>query len=382
VQALSKEREHFGERRLSQLDGLRAVAVGGVLIEHGLGVVHFSQNDSGLALGAFGVRLFFVLSGFLITGILLNARSEAEVWSAPRWRIWTAFYCRRAVRILPLGYLVLILAWLAGAPSIRTHPWVYATYTSNYVTAKAGFVDPTLDHFWSLAIEEQFYLFWPLLVLAIPKRWVSGAMAAVVVVALVARARILVDYGAQAAYVLTPSRLDALAVGGLLAWSAVWWRSKVVTSGVALCVLGIAARIAPMLSPDSEWVRAVPELGNVLISAAIVMWAANGIGGILGRVLSSPVAVFVGTISYGIYVYHRAIAGIVVLVGSQFGLQNLYPSQFGWPRLIWLVATSLPIATLSWFLFEKPLNDLKRHFPYVEKRQVVRAERDKVLTMG
>jgi peptidoglycan/LPS O-acetylase OafA/YrhL len=382
VDTASGARAQFGDRRLSQLDGLRAVAVGGVLVEHGLGVVHFTHNDSGLALGSFGVRLFFVLSGFLITGILVNARSEAEAWGAARWRIWVAFYCRRAVRILPLAYLVLILAWLAGAPSIREHPWVYATYTSNYFTAKAGFVDPTLDHFWSLAIEEQFYLFWPLLLLAIPKRWVPGAMAAVVVAAFIARAKILADYGAQPAYVLTPSRLDALAIGGLLAWSAGRWSDKVIASVAGLCVLGICARLAPMLSPDSELLRALPELGNVLISAAIVMWVAKGVGGIAGRVLSSPAAVFVGTISYGIYVYHRAVAGIVVLVTSHFGLPSLYPTQFGWPRLIWLVAASLPIATVSWYLFEKPLNDLKRHFPYVQKRAVVHAGRDKVLTIG
>src|SRR4051794_21277128 len=99
-----------GSSRLDQLDGLRTIAVAAVVVQHAFGFLRLSPQSEGFESGAAGVRLFFVLSGFLITGILLGARTSAEREGASRWVVWRAFYYRRALRILPLGYLAIAIA--------------------------------------------------------------------------------------------------------------------------------------------------------------------------------------------------------------------------------------------------------------------------------
>jgi len=357
------------DKRLDQLDGLRALAVAGVVVQHAFGFLRWSPASSGFESGAAGVRLFFVLSGFLITGILLRARETAAERGISRRIVWRAFYIRRALRILPLAYLALVVAWVAGSPTIREHPWMYALYTSNFHVAQHGFTDPSLDHFWSLAIEEQFYLFWPLVILATPRRWTAIAMFATIVFSVVARAAILSTTGDIPAFVpamvLTPSRLDALALGGLLAWLVtIWPRSNGAVVG-GLTIGGVAVRVAAAIVPGSAIVSALSEMGNVLLCGALVLWASKGISGVFGRLLGSRPLVAIGTISYGIYVYHMVIAGLAPIVATRFNLPSVFPSQFGWPRFIWMVATTIPIAALSWRWFERPLNDLKSRIPYV-----------------
>jgi peptidoglycan/LPS O-acetylase OafA/YrhL len=361
--------EDTSKKRLDQLDGLRALAVAGVIVQHSFGFLTWSPSSGGFESGAAGVRLFFVLSGFLITGILLRARQAALERGVSRWIVWRAFYVRRALRILPLAYLVLAVAWLAGSPSIREHPWMYALYTSNLHVGWHGFTDPSLDHFWSLAIEEQFYLFWPIVILATPRRWTATAMFATVALSMMARADILSHPGDIPAFVpamvMTSSRLDALAMGGLLAWHRMKWpRWTGLTIG-GLLIGGIAVRIVASLMPDSIIMLPLPETANVLLCGALVLWAAQGIGGALGRALGARPLVAIGTISYGIYVYHMVIAGLAPIVAARFGVSVPYPYQFGWPRFAWMVATTIPIAALSWRWFERPLNDLKARYPYV-----------------
>ncbi len=364
---LDQMHEPINEQRRTQLDGLRAVAVGGVVVQHGVGLVHLWPGDRGFALGSAGVRLFFVLSGFLITGILLSARSQADAYGGSRLTVWRAFYCRRGLRIFPLAYVALFTAWVAGVPAMLAHPWFYLTYSSNYLNVHAGFQHESLDHFWSLAVEEQFYIVWPLLLLASPKRWLPVTMAAVAVLSCFARAEFLDNGEALSAYILTPSRLDALAVGGLLAWWQARRPDRTIATVIVLCFAAVCARAAPTLFPDALIGLALPELAYVLLSAALVIWAARGIGGVVGWILSAKPAVFIGTISYGIYVYHMVIAGVTVLVATRLGIPNPYPPDLGWPRLIWMIGTTLPVATLSWYFFEKPLNDLKHRFPYLKR---------------
>ena len=345
--------------RLDQLDGLRAIAVAGVVVQHALGFLPVWPLNVWFESGTAGVRLFFVLSGFLITGILLRARQSAAVCHVSRWVVWRAFYIRRALRILPLAYLVLAVAWLAGFPSIREHPWMYALYVSNVQVARHGFTDPGLDHFWSLAIEEQFYLFWPVVLLATPRKWIAPAMGTIAAASVVARAAILSTPGGVPpfvrAMVMTPSRLDALAIGGLLAWQQMAYPRATRLTVAALLIGGIAARFGANLLSESVLVMPLPETGDVLLCAALVLSVSQGIGGILGRALAMRPVVAIGTISYGIYVYHMVLAALI----------PAFPLPYGYTRLVWMVGATVPVAALSWRWFERPLNDLKERFPYV-----------------
>ena len=142
-------------RRQPQLDGLRAVAVAAVAWSH-----WERDYQAGIPFGA-GVHLFFVLSGFLITRILLDVRQASDRGAAIR-----AFYIRRALRIFPAFYVTLLLAWIAGVPLVRESLAWHATYLSNVWIFQMDQWPGSISHLWSLAVEEQFYLAWPFLILA------------------------------------------------------------------------------------------------------------------------------------------------------------------------------------------------------------------------
>jgi len=155
--------------RLTALDGLLTFAVLAVILHHnGPHDIAYSFNPGGL-----GVRLFFVLSGFLITGILLEARGAGG--RTGRGQVLRAFYVRRALRILPAFYAVLALGMVLE-PQIRRDWLWHATYQTNHYTAVLGHWPRAISHAWSLAVEEQFYLAWPLVVLFTPQRWVGRAI--------------------------------------------------------------------------------------------------------------------------------------------------------------------------------------------------------------
>ena len=151
---------------MTQLDGLRCFAVFSVL------VAHFCHDLPGIGRagpwgGLLGVRLFFVLSGFLITQILLRERDAMRAAGVGVWTAIRPFYARRFLRIFPLYYGVLLVATaLAVYPVRESLPW-HLAYASNFYMAREGTWVPTVAHFWTLAMEEQFYLLWPWVVLLV-----------------------------------------------------------------------------------------------------------------------------------------------------------------------------------------------------------------------
>lgn len=144
---------------MPHLDGLRAFAVGLVIYSHWM-PGHYQFK---LPWGSAGVQLFFVLSGFLITGILLRCRTSVARLSALR-----AFYVRRILRIFPLFYCVLLLAYVLNIEPVRETVFWHLPYLSNFYFFSIGRWDGDISHFWSLAVEEQFYLFWPAIVMFVP----------------------------------------------------------------------------------------------------------------------------------------------------------------------------------------------------------------------
>ena len=167
---------------MPHLDGLRALAVGAVLMEHFWAPWAI---ESRVPLGAIGVRLFFVLSGFLITAILLNAKARVEAGTRSTRSEMARFYARRALRLFPIFYLTIAVAAFAGIQIVRDSLWWHLFYTSNlFLAVKASWSGP-IAHFWSLAVEEQFYFIWPAVVLLCPRKWLiriatCGIAAAVV----------------------------------------------------------------------------------------------------------------------------------------------------------------------------------------------------------
>jgi len=348
--------------RNRSLDGLRALAVSLVLVSHGFGLqprfLPWPDRFTPVWPGSMGVRIFFVLSGWLITGILLRARDEASAFGVSRRRVWLAFYMRRCCRIFPLAYFAILVAFIADVQNVREHLRWYLFYGSNVLAAYQGDNVGELGHLWSLAVEEQFYLVWPLVVLLVPMSRLPSLILTLIAGSVVLRGLIYAfwtPHGDLAAYVLTVSRFDALGIGGFLAVRPLSVRTLSI-SGIAIVACG--AVLPSALS------AALTEFGLGLACAALVLSVANGWA---SRVWSAWPLVALGTISYGVYVWHTLAGTIVLWIGQTFDVWMRWDNTFGWWRFTYVSAVAIGLASLSWFLIEKPINRLKRFAPYVPR---------------
>ena len=325
-----------GERS-PQLDGLRALAVTFVM------AFHFAPGvDRYAPLGSIGVRLFFVLSGFLITRILLESRS----W--PTAHALTVFYARRALRIFPLFYLVLALAAVINIGPVRQTIGWHLTYLTNVYLFDRGSWHGSISHLWSLAVEEQFYLVWPIVVLAAPQRRLPAIIAATIVAAPITRLLI----GGPMNSVLPTSCLDSLGAGALLALPAMRIPMMRVgfAAGLPVLAVSLALRYAGFTGVPFE---VALDLGVSLSAAWMVGSAAQGLGGLAGLVLSARPVVDLGTISYGVYLFHGFMPYVLGRYVTGF-------IDMPWPlRALLLTTATIAIASVSWQVFEKPLLALK-----------------------
>jgi peptidoglycan/LPS O-acetylase OafA/YrhL len=330
-----------------QLDALRAVAVAAVLFQHTW------VPDS--PWGHLGVRLFFVLSGYLITGILLAAPR------ADRPRTLGSFYLRRALRLFP-AYYVVLLASMALIPEVRATAGWHLAYATNLMLAAHDRWDPwQTSHFWSLAVEEQFYLLWAPLLLCAPRRWAPWIAAALVVAGPVFRAAVrLWDPAAVDAHVLLPASFDAFGVGALLAlFGAGDVLGRLGARGLqAIALGGLAAFwLAHEAAGDSVLLFTLTETAALLPLAALVLGAARGDRGWLGRLFELRGVRAVGRISYGVYLFHVFLWWALKQAGPW--LDDPGPLAFG------VVSTcAVLVAAVSWRFLERPFNGLKARFPY------------------
>lgn len=370
-----------------QLDALRALALFGVMVEHFVPASVYSSLISSwkpacpIEWGS-GVTLFFVLSGFLITGILLRCRDIIR--STKQSVIFTLqrFYIRRFLRIFPIYYLTLVVGAIIFEKVRSDFIW-HLTYTTNIMVFVNDSFDQYATHFWTLAIEEQFYLLWPLIILFLPKRQLLKAIF--ITIALAPLFRFIGYYGLNLSLTqigVSPiASLDALGLGGLLAFYT-HNRERYRYAKRKLCKFGLWVCLPLMIAfIVISFVFRGTVLLNVLIRPTILsiffVWvvssAATGFGGILGRFLELKPLVFIGKISYGIYIYHYFMNPIYDMVSWHLKISNSIPLLF---VIILKVIASFAIAILSWFFIEKPINNFKKYFSY-EK-----ASRSSELTIG
>ena len=345
---------------LPQLDGLRFVAFLAVFVCHFLhsaGRVSSPWESAIADAGAFGVDLFFILSSFLITSLLLREQAREG-----RARIG-AFWVRRALRIWPLYFTVVAVAVVITRPP-AWYVLGLLTFTTNWALVHRMYDSP-LNVLWSLALEEQFYLAWPLCLALLRGRGLPAVALGLIGTALFSRARLLDDLGSLTDYALfihPLGRLEPLALGILLAWGWSRWRSSRALrpkwTGVAAVAIGWAAvtglirfgtDAGTVLFWPSMWVY--PAVDLILASMLGVVLVAGG------GLLAHPVLVYLGRISYGLYVFHQVAIGEVLL---QLG-------GVPWPlRLGLSLGLTVGLAALSYAWLEEPFLRLKARFTYVQ----------------
>jgi peptidoglycan/LPS O-acetylase OafA/YrhL len=351
-----------------QLDALRCFAVAGVLI------AHFYQPSLGGIAGAMdpgflGVRLFFVLSGFLITGILLDARDAAQAVGSARIGVLGRFYARRVLRIFPLYYAIILGGLLIDIPQAR-EAWAWLLgYSSNFYELVTQRSVGQYGHFWTLAVEEQFYVVWPWLVLIAPRRWLGWVMLAAVASAIVYRDVVHEVLLTQRGWDQMPiGSLDSLAMGSLLALAfrdgPSPERLQQLLRTIALPV-GFAGFILlhwyASRTGEVRLLLAGQELAFALICCWLIAGAYRGFAGPAARLLEARSIVYLGRISYGIYAYHMLIPWILTRVLRAVG-GTLPPPGFA--RLLVASFVTVTLAALSWRFLEAPINALKRRVPY------------------
>lgn len=350
--------------RNRQIDGLRAIAIGGVFIAHFLPSLGF------LPWGQIGVRLFFVLSGFLITDILLDCRDKAGQSGGGRWWLLRQFYCRRFLRIFPLYYLVVGVAFLVDLEPVRNLIWWLVTYGLNVQISATQVWPEHVSHFWSLCVEEQFYLLWPPLLLFLPQRWLMPAFLATIAVAPLLR--FFAVYWWEnwvAVYVFPVVSFDALGAGALVALGMRrglpdkidrFLKTLALPLGLGvIALLEVTSRIKATNLPIAYAV--FYDFGWTLIFCRVVQGGWTGFGGFAGRMCEWRPLTYIGEISYGLYVYHAFVPTLVLWLSDKVGWT---PPKSQILRFWLFVVACLLLAALSWHCFEKPLNSLKRHFQY------------------
>ncbi len=217
--------------------------------------------------------LFFVISGFLITRILLGARTAAAEQGVPRRAVLRAFYARRFLRIFPLYYAVLFLAFVIGAASIRAAlPW-HLSYLSNWYFCYGGKLDLShAGHLWSLAVEEQFYILWPWFALLLRTAALPWAIGAMILTGPLYRFAIAAGgFNDGLIWMSTPAVFDALGIGCLLAYL---WQNSASAGRIARGAL-IAGILLVALQQANSLLAMPKPVFSVIYSVSSIPWAGN-----------------------------------------------------------------------------------------------------------
>lgn len=344
-----------------QLDGLRAMAALAVMIHHYAPREFFNYWHFPLA--AYGVHLFFVLSGYLISSSLMHDQKEL-LGQGYGWKnVLAVFYIKRALRIFPLFYFALFVLFVFDIGTSRDVVGWNAAYLTNFHIAYTGMADRFSGHLWTLSVEEQFYLIYPLLFLLLAKR----NIILVLLIGLISLAAIKwagVTLGAIKPVYLPTHVGDSLVMGCLLAWSRAYnhdalYARMMGVVGACLLLESWSSQMygRPSLTPfglTTTWIG--------MISVWLVYRVSKGISNPVGNFLSVKPMVFLGKISYGIYVWHIIALGLTAKLYLYIGDVSLKPillSQY------FRALVTLALAVFTWYAFEKRLLKLKR--PLVEK---------------
>jgi peptidoglycan/LPS O-acetylase OafA/YrhL len=341
----------IARKRLPALDGLRAVAVLTVILAHSE-VAHRVPGD-------LGVSAFFVLSGFLITRLLLREYDSTGTVSKKQ------FYLRRTLRIFPAYYAFLLLSYVLDARAGQIWPAerviTAVTYTVNYFNAFNHHPSTSIAHAWSLAVEEQFYLLWPVVFLTLAARGRRAMVIGLTVMGLAAvawRSWLILHAHVDVSYVYNAfdTRFDNLAVGCLLAVIVDYERcvgaAQILARRAWFPLVTLALLLTSRLAFPPAYHYSIGFTIDAIFVGVLIVQLLQLCKSSLWSWIEWPAARYLGTISYPMYLYHQW--------GGSFG--RLLPGHWHAGEFLAGVVATIALASGSYYVIERPFLKLKRRY--------------------
>ena len=341
---------------LPELDSIRTLAVTMTLL------AHFSPVE--IPYMWYGVQIFFTISGFLITTILMVTSNDSP--TVPRPVIIKNFMIRRVLRLFPIYYLLITIFWL-GKKYFSLYLWkdeftpYFFTYTPNFLIYKIGSGNALcFAHLWSLGVEEQFYLFWPWLLLFPPPKY---RMLVIIFMILIALFFIFFNYTNPFIGALPFTNFHTLGVGAILACLYVqhdkaieWLKSyRHLLFGITFLHLIL---VLIFFKNSAGW-HLYREISLCSCTFSIVLVSIFGWKGFVGYITRNKQIQYLGTISYGIYLYHMPLIAVVKIVIAKFP-SSIQPNP--WLLMILCFGLTIMLAAFSYKYIEMPFLRLKRYF--------------------
>jgi peptidoglycan/LPS O-acetylase OafA/YrhL len=343
-------------RHIKSLDTLRALLVAIVVIGHSR--FHLYYMEPGpfgkifqvlLPADTFGVDVFFVLSGFLITSILLRTEKS----NLPKLKVLRNFIARRTIRIFPVYYLTLLILCLINYPDIRQNLTWFLTYTSNILSFKTHYWN-AFSHTWSLCVEEQFYLIWPWLILFIDKKYFKYLFAVFILSGPVSSFISMKIYNGIYPILLF-NCFDSFGIGGLYAYCSLSpERMKKFKNGLRFAFpIALIIYFYWKVSMLSGLTGLGDGIFNRTINSVIAIWLIDRIIKSKSAFWQNPVLNSLGKVSYGIYLFHIPVSVIVNSFHPGINLYFIYAIK---------LSALLLISYCSYYLFELKVMSLKKKF--------------------
>lgn len=346
---------------IKQLDSLRAIAIFFVLCNHWLPKGNLLYEVSEVIAAP---NIFFTISGFLITMILLKDREKAELEGISKTTVFLDFTIKRSLRILPAYYLTIFITYVLKPDAVTDYS-SYLNFTANfeiYNNQSWG----NLAHLWSMSVEQQFYLIWPLLLLSVPKRFLLHTIISFILIGIFSQNIVAEN---EFLGVLPQTCFDALGIGSLLSWVVLHRNSLLVRYYKVLRLLGITS-VALVISQgiwgDFQWF-----IHGRTLMAVVVAWLIAHF--LLGRsegkssfslIFNNKALFLIGKISYGIYLYHLTLFYHIHTVLKVFNEFIPLPQSIVETSYFYIFESLIvlfALALLSWRFYELPLSNMKRY---------------------
>jgi peptidoglycan/LPS O-acetylase OafA/YrhL len=357
-------------RYIKGLDTLRAVAIMLVIITHwgphtlkSIWLTFFFSKI--LPNGMFGVDLFFVLSGYLITTILLTSRQEND--ETNRLIIIKNFYIRRILRIFPIYFLfVFIMVYLLNNSYIKDNILYFITYTTDFLVLRDG--KQYISHTWSLAVEEQFYLLWPWVIIYTPKKYLFRIIILAIAVGLISTIVLQYFYGIYAVYLPLPC-ITAFAIGALYSYVNIYNPFKKVVITIFLILLPFCIALLLIYQFGNQFIL-IRSVNSVIAIVLVIYVSRENYNSFSRYVFNNKLLTNVGKISYGIYLYHFNLpfyySAFINYLGVKFVFNTKTLKLLINPPPAYLIQLTLLllISIASYHYIELVFLRLKKNFSY------------------